>query len=689
MSQLPAQFQQWQQQAAQLHIRLPVIWQGDEATLIAHTLQLLAHTQYNRLYWIGSHAPEHAIELSNRQNYQLLGSECDVLVINAFSGFDADLIAASAGCVKAGGLWLLLCPPFSQWQNMPNPAHRKLLPYPHDANSHKGHFIAFWLQQVQLQNMVLLADDKLAKPLQWPADYQSEPAEAPCVSVDQQNAVAAIMHVVQGHRRRPLVISADRGRGKSAALGIAAAKLAHAGKQLIITAPSPQAADTAQQHFARLTTPELSHQLQYIPFDQLFAGSHIADLLLVDEAAALPTPVLQQLVQRFSRAVFATTEHGYEGTGRGFQLRFQQYLEAQCPGWKKLHLHQPIRYQQHDPLEQLIFASFLLHRNDVAPPYDADKAVTPSCHHADDWRSQPDMLQQVFNLLSLAHYQTQVTDLAALLDNPDLHVVTLQQDNQLLACALISAEGNIPDDLSQQIYRGERRLQGHLLAQSLAFHVAQPHLASKPLWRIMRIAVQPALQRQRLGSKLLNVIDDLAVTQQVEYLGSSFGATPELVNFWRRAGYSAIRLGHSTDKASNEHSLLVLKSLASDSEQVDDIAKHFAQQLYLCIQQYPQLDASLACQLAQAPEVPELSTTQYEQLRLFAQSNRPYELVWPLLLQWFNRYRQRLTTEELQILYLLLWQQNSIAEVAQRFAFPGRKGLMLKLQQIITAHIKL
>ena len=58
-------------------------------------------------------------------------------------------------------------------------------------------------------------------------------------SKDQNNAVDRIIHVIKGHRRRPLVITADRGRGKSAALGIAARKLLGDGyKNIIICAPS-------------------------------------------------------------------------------------------------------------------------------------------------------------------------------------------------------------------------------------------------------------------------------------------------------------------------------------------------------------------------------------------------------------------------------------------------------------------
>ena len=96
---LPAlltQLQQWQQQASQLHIRLPIVWQGEQDTMLDVSRQLLGLINYKTLYWIGEQAPTDATNLTGKHNYQLLGSECDVLVINAFNGFPADLIAASA-----------------------------------------------------------------------------------------------------------------------------------------------------------------------------------------------------------------------------------------------------------------------------------------------------------------------------------------------------------------------------------------------------------------------------------------------------------------------------------------------------------------------------------------------------------------------------------------------------------------
>lgn len=680
---LLAQLQQWQQQAAQLHIRLPVIWQGTAESLLSHTAALLSTIGYNKLYWLGAAAPADAVNLTGKQNYQLLGSECDVLVINAFSGFNADLVAASAGCVKAGGIWLLLCPPFEKWQQQANPAHKSLLPYPLDAATYRGNFLSFLLTRLQQQNALFINEQYAVRPLSWPTMAQPNQAVAPCVTAEQQGAVEAILRVISGHRRRPLVLTADRGRGKSAALGIAAAQLVAQGKQILFTAPSPQAATTALRHFSQIAPAAQQSGLQFIPFDELLRSTKTADLLLIDEAAAIPTPVLQQLLKRFSRIVFATTEHGYEGTGRGFQLRFQQYLNQQCPGWRKLQIQQPIRYQQADPLEQLVFDCFLLRQSNNEPVYCANNKINAVTYRAEDWLNNTNKLQQVFSLLSLAHYQTQIKDLAALLDNPQLQVVTLEQNSQVLACALISSEGEIPPELANQIYLGERRIQGHLLAQSLAFHLAQPELASLSLWRVMRIAVQPMLQKQGLGTKLLGYISQQAKQQNIHYLGTSFGLSNDLFQFWQRNSYQAIRLGISSDKASAEYSILMLKPVTADNDVVQQLNRQFGHNLFLTLSgQYPQLNANLALQLATPlADIPELTEAELQQLTLFCRNQRPYELIDSILQRWFCKHYRALPPELSAPLCSLYWQHRSWPELLAQYGFNNKNSALALFRQ--------
>ncbi|MDX3772614.1 GNAT family N-acetyltransferase [Chromatiaceae bacterium AAb-1] len=675
-------------QAGDYRLRLPVIYQGNNQQLLSDCYQLLEHLQQQQeqtVYWIGDQPATDTVHLTASQHYPLLGSECDVLVINAFGGFAAELVAASAGCLKAGGLWLLLCPPFTEWQTRPNPAHSKLLPYPLNASQHRGFFTAFFQQQLHTTHYLQLSTTAVIRPFQWPEPYTASAATAPFRTAEQQQAAEAIHHVVSGHRRRPLVLTADRGRGKSAVLGIAAARLAAAGKkQLVITAPTPRTAAVALSHF-RQHAAESDHQaLNFIPVDQLLRQVIPADLLLVDEAAAIPEPQLQQLLQRYSRIVFATTEHGYEGTGRGFQLRFQHYLQQQAPGWRKLHLHQPIRYRPDDPLEQLIFRTFLLN---VTPPElpASDAPLTLQRYKAADWLQQTAKLQQVFSLLSLAHYQTKVSDLLSLLENPQLEVFTIEQQHSVLACALISYEGFNQPELAQQVYRGERRIQGHLLTQSLAFHLASPELATLPAARIMRIAVQPQRQQRGIGSRLLRqVIDELSV-QGIELFGTSFGITMPLLNFWQSAGFAAVRLGVSADKASGEHSVLMFYISGKPQMQLLFLQQQFATQLpEKAAEWFKTLEPPLLLKLA-SPVTSPITPAEAEQLQLFSQGKRPYELISLLLLRWFNLHYQQLPADKAGLLCARLWQHQSWEQLASRFDLSGKAEIQQQFRQSLAA----
>lgn len=70
-----------------------------------------------------------------------------------------------------------------------------------------------------------------------------------------------------------------------------------------------------------------------------------ADVVAVDEAAAVPLPILYDVHKRFDRMVFATTIHGYEGAGRGFSIRFLKYLrESKDTEVYLYEMEEPIRY---------------------------------------------------------------------------------------------------------------------------------------------------------------------------------------------------------------------------------------------------------------------------------------------------------------------------------------------------------
>ena len=108
--------------------------------------------------------------------------------------------------------------------------------------------------------------------------------------------------------------------------------------------------------------------LRFLPPDLLARAGPPADLLLVDEAAGIPAPLLQALLRRYPRIVFSSTVHGYEGTGRGFEIRFRKILDRLTPDWRALTLTTPIRWASDDPIEALAARALLL---DAAPAPDS------------------------------------------------------------------------------------------------------------------------------------------------------------------------------------------------------------------------------------------------------------------------------------------------------------------------------
>ncbi|MBU2427501.1 MAG: GNAT family N-acetyltransferase [Gammaproteobacteria bacterium] len=634
-------------------------------------------------FWLGELLPDLKLPAQPQQikhKGQLLGLEADWIVINGLQGIDWDLLAASSGCLRAGGLWLLITPSAAEFASQPNPQAQRLLSYPLQASAQASHFQQFWLSQQQdwwlwtkalglrpqHQNQLALPTAATTTAAE-PAGHIELPA-APFCSTQQQQAVAAILKVVSGHRRRPLLLTAHRGRGKSAALGIAAAQLQHQGKRsLIITAPQPAAAAVALKHAAAYLTellPDTELVLKFWPIDGLLQDKPAADLVLVDEAAALPLPQLQQLTQHYSRLVFATTEHGYEGTGRSFSLKFQPYLQQHCPGWQQVRLQTPVRYAADDPLEQQIFRSFLLASEQPTPTYDPAAPLHTQIHQTADLMVQPLLLASIFGLLSLAHYQTEVADLWALLDNPQLQVLALYQQQQLLGCVVLSFEGELPHELATQVYQGERRVQGHLLAQSLAFHLAVPAFATLPLARIQRIVVHPACQNAGLGQSLLQAAEQHCKDRGVAVLGTSFGATPALLRFWTRQQFQPVKLSQQPEQASGEASILLLKACQPEfGAQTTLLQQQFATTLYGQLADGQRwLKPQLALMLCQPPTSTSESHSD-SQLALFACGQRPYELVDGLLLAWFNRHADQPPQHIAYLLVQKLWQKHPWAEL--------------------------
>ena len=715
---------------------LIVAGEADECRAMA--VQAVANSGLERVSWVSTIGQTEVEVLSAKQARGLLGQERDVIVFDAHAGFDADAFGAVSGTIVGGGLLILLCPPLDEWSRFADPAAESIAIWPHGVADLPGRFLGrvsrLLEQAISADEQVVLVtpDEKIDASLQAMlkslSARQSDPQQKHddlFRSDDQRAAVAAIEHVLHGHRRRPLVLIADRGRGKTAALGIAAAQLlrgaSHGRSQknhtapralrIVVTAPRLAAVEPLFRHALNMIPEATAHaghlqwgdaEIQFIAPDELCASLPAADLLLVDEAAAIPVSILQPLLKHYSRIVFSTTTHGYEGTGRGFAVRFRQTLDEQTPDWSELVLQQPIRWALKDPLEKLVFDSLLLNakcvEDDLVSSTDIDIGnLQVERVSRERLANDEALLNQLFGLLVVAHYRTRPNDLRNLLDGPGLSVYVIRHAGTVVATALLAMEGGFDKSLNDEITAGRRRPRGHLIPQSLMAHLGLKSAGELHCARVMRIAVHPALQRRGVGRRLLQHIKNDAKNQGADLMGASFGATSSLLRFWRSENLWPVRVGFRRDHASGEYSVMMLSALNDAGEDIvaearacllSDLAQALSDPL-------SDLDAGVAALLLQQQSnVKEIETTapaqrDLENVRSFIDSERSYEdclaSIWRCVL-WALRVQNNESSSikhdiEQGVVINKVLQRHSWSTVAKQFGFAGKADVKQCLRE--------
>jgi len=178
-------------------------------------------------------------------------------------------------------------------------------------------------------------------------------------TLDQAKAILKFLDAISERTQRSTVsLTASRGRGKSAALGLClAGAVGYGYSNIFVTAPSPE---NLQTTFAMLVTglKALEYQ-EHTDFEVVYSsgGEHgkypirvnifkehrqtveyilptsveslgSCELLAIDEAAAIPLPTVKALLGPY--VVFlSSTIHGYEGTGRALSLKLLNSLRQQ------------------------------------------------------------------------------------------------------------------------------------------------------------------------------------------------------------------------------------------------------------------------------------------------------------------------------------------------------------------------
>ena len=522
-------------------IRRLLVLSGEERWCFDHALKLRDALPGDWL-WI-SPQPDAENHCSPSALQTLLGREFRHAVFDARHGFDAAAFAALSGTLKAGSWLVLFLPVWDEWENQPDADSLRWSDCPDPIAT--PHFVQHFKRVLTANNDAILWRRNQPFSLahftprtDWhPATGAPQP--------EQQQLLQQLLTMPPG----VAAVTAARGRGKSALAGQLISRIAGSA---IVTAPAKAATDVLAQ-FA-------GEKFRFIAPDALLASDEQADWLVVDEAAAIPAPLLYQLVSRFPRTLLTTTVQGYEGTGRGFLLKFC----ARFPHLHRFELQQPIRWAQGCPLEKMVSEALVF--DDENFTHTPQGNIVISAFEQTLWRSEPETPLKVYQLLSGAHYRTSPLDLRRMMDAPGQHFLQAAGGNEIAGALWLVDEGGLSQELSQAVWAGFRRPRGNLVAQSLAAHGSNPLAATLRGRRVSRIAVHPTRQREGTGRQL--IAGALQYIHDLDYLSVSFGYTEELWRFWQRCGFVLVRMGNHREASSGCYTAMALLPMSDAGKQL-------------------------------------------------------------------------------------------------------------------------
>jgi len=424
-----------------------------------------------------------------------------------------------------------------------------------------------------------------------------------------------------------------------------------------------------------------------LPSEYLAQTGDDPGLVMVDEAAAVPVAILNSLLVHSNRLVFASTVHGYEGSGRGFELRFQERLDAVMPQWRGMCLSEPVRWPAGDPLEALVDTSFLLDAE--LEDIDPDAALSLDRVEPAQLLADEPLFRATFGLLVSAHYQTRPSDLRQLLDNPDIDLCLARVGGAVAGVVMAAREGAIDAEMAERVLSGERRPRGHLLPQSLAVHAGLDTVLQLSTLRIQRIAVHPRLRRRGIGQQLVQALARRAAARGCDLLGTVYGLDRSLLAFWQAVGFVPVRLGVRVDQASAAHSLFMLRGLsAAGRGLVSTGQREFLAALpWSLAASFKDIDSALGTELLRGRDCDDLPVSGPDGTALqriitgARQSATADALVWRALV----RLAADGTVQPERLAPLVAWrlQGHSAGDVCRSFSIAGHKALEALLRSVL------
>ncbi len=561
---------------------------------------------------------------------KVLGKTYDNLVLDLRGSFSANDIARVVPTVRGGGLVVFITPRFEDWVVGKQKHHERLVTPPYTLEDCRHIFVPRMIRKFYEHEGIWVwrggrwDKESLRVEPPPPRSLKLPDGELPreIYGLARTQDQIDVLKGLEGLTGKA-VLTANRGRGKSAALGLFVAgfrALRGRKTEVVVVAPSREGVSTVFEFIERglkvLGIPYgykngilLGKQIKVVFEEPVEALRRKADLFVVDEASGIPLPILKELAGK-EPVVFSTTIHGYEGSGRTFTLRFLPFL-GEC---RRLSMEEPVRYARGDPVEAWLFDTFLL---DAEPddPAGVGKLVA-KVPDPKELFSDEALLRATFGLLVTAHYRNTPNDLQTLADAPHHFVQLTLSSGKVVGVVQFAYEGGAPPG------EGE----GNLIPDIFYRHYGLEDFSRLKGARIVRIVTHPKLWRRGIGSFSLSSLD-----LKLDWVGASFGASAPLVRFWARNGYVPVALSPHRNPVSGEYSVVFLKPRSREATGLcSKASREFSLRFIDSLGDvYWDMDPETALELLRcfhfSPEL-ELGETSRKRLELFLAGKHVYEL---------------------------------------------------------------
>jgi len=555
---------------------------------------------------------------SYKDSEELLGITVDFAVLDFMNDLRPNDVGRLGGIVRGGGLYVIMIPPIEEWLRRLTRFQETLVTPQYKPSQVRHNFkLRFWRKLLDNED-ALIIDVSRGEVVREPRIVENPPSSNRTVVIPEktrfprriyelaktQDQVEALRIMEELLDKPPrgsrvnVVLVADRGRGKSAVVGLALAALAHRIRKakgrvkFAVSAMSPRNVSTLMRFLImglgvlgydpsivsredQVVTVKVGGSIfvDYVaPYELLREGDR--DIVVIDEAAMVPLPVLYGIHARFSRVIYASTIHGYEGAGRGFSIRFLKYLRSRDDTRVlEYELSEPIRYAPDDPVERWLFDTLLL---DAEPAkIDASNIDLGSVEYLvlnDDFFFNDEALRNFFGIYVQAHYRNEPDDLGMMMDAPHHFIRALSlSGGKIVVSVELAEEGGIDEGLIELVVKG-LKLPGNIIPDRLIKYWGLVDFAKLKGWRIVRIATHPDLQGRGLGSEALRRIEEEAVSKGIAWLGVGFGVSAELLRFWLRNGYVPVHISPERNPISGEYSVLLVKPLSREAKNAVEYA---------------------------------------------------------------------------------------------------------------------